>query len=81
MVVLASRIPVFEGILRDNAIYFDTLDVDSMADMLNRVVAGDFGETNKLVERGRKRVQETYSWQAIARRYLSLYDKLARNNV
>lgn len=80
MVVLASRIPVFEEILRDNAIYFDTLDVKSMADTLNRVVAGDFGETNKLVERGRKRVQETYSWQAIARRYLSLYDKLAGKN-
>ena len=77
MVVLVTRIPVFEEILKDNAIYFDTLDVESMADTLNRVVAGDFGDTDQLAERARQRVMETNSWQAIARQYLSLYQRLA----
>ena len=77
---MAKGVPVISSnhscaleILGDSAYYFDSFDVDKMAEAIIRVCE-DEKLRNDLIKRGYKQVQK-YSWKKMARETLIIYKK------
>jgi glycosyltransferase involved in cell wall biosynthesis len=74
--VVCSKAGAFPEVCADAALYFDPLDVDSMADALRRVVT-DSKLRLELVRKGRAREAE-FSWRRSAEKTLAVYRQSAR---
>ncbi len=73
--VVAARVGALPETLGDAAVFVDPVDVDGLADALDRVVHDD--ELRRaLVARGCRRVEQ-YRWPHIAPRFVDLYRSLA----
>lgn len=70
--VLASNIPVFKEIYRDNAIYFDPLDVDLIKKTMDDVLKMDNRNRKEKIEKTKNFVKQ-YSWAKMAEETLEVY--------
>jgi alpha-1,3-rhamnosyl/mannosyltransferase len=76
--VVCSNAGAFPEVCADAALYFDPLDVDSMADALRRVVT-DSELRLELVRKGQAREAE-FSWRRSAEQTLAVYRQSARRS-
>ena len=71
-IVLCSYIKVFLEIYLNNAIYFDPLEVKSIAAAMERVLTLSTVERKKKIENGKEFVKR-YSWEKMAKETLQVY--------
>jgi len=71
--LLASDIPVFQEIYKDNAIYFDPRNVESIKKVLKKVVQLNKEEREKKIK-GNEKLLKSYSWEKMARETLKIYN-------
>jgi glycosyltransferase involved in cell wall biosynthesis len=71
--VLASDIPVFKEIYKDNAIYFDPLDVNSIEKTMEGVIKMDNNNRKEKIEKAKDFVKQ-YSWSKMAEETLGIYE-------
>ena len=72
-VVLASDIPVFKEIYKDNAKYFDPKNTESVARAMEEVLNIDKDSRTKIIEKGKDFVKR-YSWSKMAQETLKIYE-------
>lgn len=65
-------------LVADTGIVIRSGDLSGLTNGLERLISAGEGERRRLGEAGRKRVEATYSLSAVAERYSSLYDEMAR---
>ena len=70
--VLASDIPVFKEIYKDNAIYFNPLDFSSIEKTMLNVLKMDANLRAEKIEKGKDFVKR-YSWTKMAEETLRIY--------
>lgn len=70
--VLASDTPVFREIYKDNVIYFDPLDVNSIKNAMEKSLTLNPVQRNKILE-NEIRLAKTYSWAKMAQQTLEVY--------
>lgn len=71
--LLASDIPVFREVYQDAGIYFDPIDVSSIASAMKKVLDMDDRERKRRIEYGEKFVRR-YSWAKMAEETLVIYE-------
>ncbi|HUC95137.1 MAG TPA: glycosyltransferase family 1 protein [Candidatus Saccharimonadales bacterium] len=71
--VLASDIPVFKEIYKDNAIYFDPLDFTSIEKAMEDVMNMDTHLREEKIGKAKNFVK-SYSWAKMARETLNIYE-------
>lgn len=74
--VVCSDIPVLREVCGDNALYFDPLNVQDMADKINLVI-GDKKVSSKLVQEGLERARQ-FSWRKMAAQTLQIYEEAVK---
>ncbi|KKQ95690.1 MAG: glycosyl transferase, group 1 [Candidatus Woesebacteria bacterium GW2011_GWB1_43_14] len=74
--VLASDIPVFREIYKDNAIYFNPYDFSSIRGSMQTVIDMKEGDRKRRISEGKK-FTKRYSWEKTARATLKVYEKTA----
>jgi glycosyltransferase involved in cell wall biosynthesis len=62
----------------DTGIVIGSGDLDALTRGLERLISAGEGERRRLGEAGRRRVETAYSLSAVAERYASLYEEMAR---
>jgi glycosyltransferase involved in cell wall biosynthesis len=72
--VLASDIPVFREVYKDNAIYFNPQDFSSIEKSMRNVFKLEADERTELVEKG-KDFAKRYSWAKMAEETLKIYEE------
>lgn len=75
--VLASEIPVFKEVYKENAIYFNPLDFSSIETVMKDVLCMSAEKRNKLIIKGRN-FAKRYSWSKMAQETLNIYEGCAR---
>lgn len=65
-------------LVADTGIVIRSGDLNGLTNGLERLISAGDGERRRLGEAGRRRVEATYSLSAVAERYASLYDDMAR---
>ena len=65
-------------LVADTGIVIRSGDLNGLTNGLERLISAGDGERRRLGEAGRRRVETTYSLSAVAERYASLYDDMAR---
>lgn len=78
--VLASDIPVFKEVYKDNVVYFNPFNFTSIAEAMNEVVDLDPKIRLAAIKRGQKFVQR-YSWRKMAEQTLEQYEKFASDKM
>lgn len=71
--VLASNIPVFKEIYKDNALYFDPLDISSIKKTMDEALNMNTGLRENKIEKAKSFVKQ-YSWSKMAKETLDLYE-------
>lgn len=71
--VVCSDIPVLREVCGDNAMYFDPLNVQDIAQKINLVIS-DKKVSSKLVEEGLERARQ-FSWRKMAAQTLRIYEE------
>ncbi len=77
-VALVSEIAVFREIYQDKAIYFDSYDVTSIKQSMERVLAMNEEERGKMIREGREFVKR-YSWRKMAKETLETYHEALKS--
>lgn len=75
--VAVSDIPSFREVCGENALYFSPNSIDSIADVFSRIVALEPEKKKELI-RGGKRKAETFSWEAMTRETIRIYESCTR---
>jgi len=70
--LLASDIPVFREIYKDNAIYFDPFSVDSLVTALAKSINLQVNEKANIIEKANAYIKR-YSWEKTAEDTLKIY--------
>jgi glycosyltransferase involved in cell wall biosynthesis len=65
-------------LVADTGIVISSGDLNGLTSGLERLISAGEGERRRLGEAGRRRVETTYSLSAVAERYASLYEEMAR---
>lgn len=78
--VLASDIPVFKEVYKDNVVYFNPFNFASIAEAMNEVIDLDPKIRHAAIARGQKFVQR-YSWRKMAEQTLVQYEKFASDKM
>lgn len=73
--VLASDIPVFREIYENHALYFDPLNIHSIAEAMKKVITINPNQRKKIIFEAKEFIKK-YSWQKMARETLSVYENL-----
>lgn len=73
--VLASDIPVFKEVYKDNAMYFNSLDFSSIQKAMEEALSLSEEEKEKLTKKA-KEFSENYSWKENAKETLEIYKRL-----
>jgi len=76
--VIASDIPVFKEIYGDNAVYFNSNDVDSLVKVMKTVMKMSNEEKYKKVDEAKEFIKR-YSWQKMAKETLNIYKQVSGN--
>lgn len=76
--LLASDIPVFQEVYRENALYFDPQDVDSLVKKMNLSVSMKNETRINRIDAGKEFVKK-YSWKKMAKETLTLYEDVFKN--
>lgn len=76
--VMASDIPVFREIYKDNALYFDPQDVDSLIKIMKTVIKMSDEERAQRIDKARRFIAR-YSWQKMAKQTLNVYKGFFKN--
>ncbi len=71
--VIASDIPVFKEIYKDNAMYFNPLDFTSMAKRMEDALNMNEEQRKELIEKGGLYVKR-YSWEKMAKETIKTYE-------
>ncbi|MCX6705382.1 MAG: glycosyltransferase family 1 protein [Candidatus Woesebacteria bacterium] len=71
--VLASDIPVFREIYKDNAIYFNPLDISSIEKVMGNVLEMNICLRSEKIEKAKNFVKR-YSWAKMAEETLKIYE-------
>lgn len=75
--VVSSQATCLPEIYGDGAIYFNPIDIDDMAQTIDKVLSGE-QLRQKLIRAGSKRL-EIYSWEKMAQETLAVYNKALSN--
>jgi len=78
--LIVSDIKVFREVYGDEAIYFDSKSVNSMAATMFEVMKMGSAEKEKRIKSGQKFVKR-YSWAKMARETLNIYEKEGRHSL
>lgn len=70
--LLASNIPVHREIYKNNAIYFDPMSPEKIADAMEKALKMPLEEKEKIIKEAKEFVK-TYSWDKMARETLKIY--------
>jgi glycosyltransferase involved in cell wall biosynthesis len=73
--VISSDIPVFREIYRDNVVYFDPYDVDSIADAMKTVMSMPSKKREQMINTGKKFIKR-YSWSKMTKQTLDVYNEV-----
>ena len=73
--VVASDIPVFREIYKDNLIYFNPYDFTSIAQSMDYVLKMDIKERQKIITKSQKFIKR-YSWTKMVKETLRVYDSV-----
>lgn len=76
-IVLASDIPVFREIYKDNATYFNPLDFSSIETAMRNVLSLNGDIRSEKISNSQKFIKR-YSWEKMARETLSIYESCTR---
>lgn len=71
--LLASDIPIFKEIYKDNAVYFNPFDFSSIARAIETVLTMDEDKRKEIIEKAKNFVQK-YSWPQMAQETLKIYE-------
>lgn len=71
--LLASDIPVFKEIYKDNCFYFNPFDPISIADAVKKAASISNFERSKIVKKGQEFIKK-YSWTKCAKETLKIYE-------
>lgn len=74
--VLASGIPVFKEVYKDNVIYFNPLEVSSIAKAMKSVLEMDPLQRKQAIDKSQK-FAKRYSWSKMARETLKVYKSVS----
>jgi glycosyltransferase involved in cell wall biosynthesis len=74
-VVLASEIPVFKEVYSDNAQYFNPYQVNSLVEVMKKVLNMSMEERGITIKKSQKFIQK-YSWTKMAKEILKIYTTL-----
>lgn len=75
--VLASDIPVFKEVYKDNVAYFNPYDFSSIAKAMKDALEMNKGKKEKIVQSGQSFIRR-YSWQKTAKETLNVYQEVLR---
>jgi glycosyltransferase involved in cell wall biosynthesis len=78
--IVCSDIPANRDVLSDAALYFESGNVEDLADKLGWALEHP-GEMRALGERAQSRVRQDFAWDSIADRYEALYHDVIENRV
>ena len=78
--VIQSDIPVLKEVYQKSAIYFDPMDIDSIAESLKAVLNLSEMERKKKIIYAQKFVK-IYSWAKMARETLKIYEKEGSHSI
>lgn len=78
--VLASDIPVFKEVYKDNAIYFNPYDFSSIKKAMQKTLEMSAAERKERIERGQDFVKR-YSWAKMAEETLKIYEQAGGNSL
>jgi glycosyltransferase involved in cell wall biosynthesis len=70
--VLCSDIPENVAVMQDNAVYFESENVDSLAEKMQWAVDHP-DEMSQMGQRARKRIREQHDWDAIVGQYVDAF--------
>lgn len=74
--VLASNIPVFKEVYKDNILYFNPYDFSSIEKVMENAINMSKEERERLIEKSQKFIKK-YSWAKMARQTLKIYEDSA----
>jgi glycosyltransferase involved in cell wall biosynthesis len=74
--VLASDIPVFKEVYKDNVLYFNPLDFSSMTKVMKSTMAMPKKEREKRIAKNQNFIKR-YSWATMAKQTLKVYENSA----
>lgn len=78
--VLASDIPVFREVYKNNVAYFDPLSVESIAETMKKAL--DLAPDRKAeIIKNAKDFAKRYSWAKMAKETLKIYEEAGRNSL
>ena len=75
--VLASDIPVFKEIYKDNVSYFNHFDFSSIQNCMQEAIRMETKRRKRLIQKGQKFVKR-YSWSKMAKQTLKVYEESNR---
>ena len=75
--VVSSDIPVFREIYKDNAVYFDPYDVDSISGAMKTVMKIPSTKREQMINTGKKFIKR-YSWPKMAKQTLDVYQNVLK---
>lgn len=75
--VIASDIPVFKEVYKDNVFYFNPFDFSSIARTMEEVLKIDTKEREKIIKKGQKFIKR-YSWSKMAKQTLRVYKEAVK---
>jgi glycosyltransferase involved in cell wall biosynthesis len=78
--VLASDIPVFREIYKDNVIYFNPYDFSAMETAMKNIIKMDNEERNARKQKA-KEFAKIYSWSKMAKETLAIYEQESSNSL
>jgi len=77
--VAASNSSCLQEVLGDSALYFDPLNIDEMAETMNKILT-DEQLRNNLIQKGFKQF-EKFSWEKCVRETLEIYQNFTVHNI
>lgn len=75
-IVLASDIPVFKEVYKDNILYFNPYDFSSIEKVMENAINMSKEERERLIEKSQKFIKR-YSWAKMARQTFKIYEDSA----
>ncbi|MEK7498208.1 MAG: hypothetical protein AAB656_04810, partial [Patescibacteria group bacterium] len=75
-IFIASDIPVFKEVYRDNAIYFNPFDFSSIESAMKRVLEMDSSNRIEMIAKSQEFIKR-YSWRKMAQETLGVYNAAA----
>jgi glycosyltransferase involved in cell wall biosynthesis len=75
--VLASDIPVFREVYKNNVLYFNPYDFSSIEKAMKEVIEMSSKERERLIKKAKKFIKR-YSWTKMAKQTLEVYHKVVK---